>query len=133
MGKKKIVIGIDLDNTITADENSKRFFSVLTHLLQPEYEIHIITNRDKALRQDTIGELEEIDIQYDNLMLTENKADYILREDITIYFDDTDEYFLSLPDSVLVFKIREAGNFSFSKKKWIGSEKTTKMIDKKVS
>jgi hypothetical protein len=26
---------------------------------------------------------------------------------ITIYFDDTDEYFLDLPESVTVFKIRE--------------------------
>ena len=32
-------------------------------------------------------------------------------------------------DEVVVFKMREPGNFSFAENKWIGSSKTTKMID----
>lgn len=38
--------------------------------------------------------------------------------DITIYFDDTDDYFLELPESVTVFKIREPWNFDFENHKW---------------
>ena len=39
-----------------------------------------------------------------------------------------DEYFLEIGEETTVFKIRESGNFSFSEKKWIGSEKTVKII-----
>ena len=55
-------IGIDLDNTITADTNSREFFRVICHLLYPEYEIHIITNRDENSREDTVKALEELGV-----------------------------------------------------------------------
>ena len=126
MGKKTIVVGIDLDNCITADAE---FFRVICFLLAPEYEIHIITNRDKNSRKETIRELKELGIHYSKLAITGNKVDYILQEGITVYFDDTDENLLEIPQSVTVFKIREEFNFSFAEKKWIGSKKTTKMID----
>ena len=124
-----IVVGIDLDNCITADENSKEFFKVICHLLHPEYEIHIISNRGKESKQDTIRELKELVIQYSQLTITSNKAGYILQEGINILFEDTDEYFLEIPESTTVFKIREDGNFSFAENKWVGNKKTTKMID----
>ena len=44
------------------------------------------------------------------------------------FIEDTDEYFLHLPESVLVFKTREAGNFDFAVKKWIGSKRTVRMV-----
>jgi len=56
-------------------------------------------------------------------------AEYIKNNNITIFFENTDEYFLELGEEVVVFKIREDGNFDFSEKKWIGNKKTTKMID----
>ena len=122
-------IGLDLDNCITADDNSKEFFRIICHLLIAQNEIHIITNRAETDRDETIKELKELEIQYTRLALTGLKCQYILKEGINIYIDDTDEYLLELPESVTVFKIREDGNFSFSAGKWIGSKKTTKMID----
>ena len=89
-------IGIDLDNCITSEQE---FFRIITHLLHPEYEIHIITNRDESNRQSTIQELEQLRIQYSKLELTAEKAAaYILNQGINIFFDDTDEYFLQLPE-----------------------------------
>ena len=45
MGKNdKIIIGIDLDNTITASKQSIKFFRIITHLLFPKNDIFIITN-----------------------------------------------------------------------------------------
>ena len=129
MDKKEIKIGIDLDNCITADDNSREFFRIICHLLHPEYEIHIITNRDETDRNETVKELEELGIQYTKLVITAEKAKYILNEGINIYFDDCDEYFIELPQTVAVFKVREEFNFSFSDKKWYGSKKTVKMID----
>ena len=41
-------IGIDLDNTITASKDSVEFFRVITHLLIPEHDIVILTNRDES-------------------------------------------------------------------------------------
>ena len=111
-------IGIDLDDCITY---SSDFFVLLTHALYGKAEIHIITNHEQTpeSEQTTIQQLEELNIKYHHLKLTGDKADYILEKGITIYFDDTDEYFLELPESVTVFKIREPWNFDFEQHKWL--------------
>ena len=121
-------IAIDLDNTITASKQSIEFFEVLTHLLDPEFEIHILTNREPGTEQDVADELDYLGIEYSEIVITANKEEYIREQGITIFFENEDESFLELGEEVVVFKIREAGNFSFSEKKWIGSNKTTKMI-----
>lgn len=122
-------IGIDIDHTITTDKNSVEFFRILTHLLIPENDIYIITNRNESDREDTEQELSILGIRYNKLIITDKKAEYIKAHGITIFFENTDEYFLEIGPEVTVFKIREPGNFSFPEKKWIGSKKTTKMID----
>jgi len=121
-------IGIDLDNTITVSEQSIRFFRGMTHLLLPEHEIHIITNRDPHTEKATKQELADLGIAYSKLIITGEKAEYVVKTGIQVLVEDTDEYFVDLPESVLVFKIREPGNFDFAEKKWIGSDKTTRMI-----
>lgn len=68
-------------------------------------------------------------IRYNKLVLTADKAGYILKNGVQFLFEDTDEYYLMLPETITVFKIREPGNFDFAEKKWIGSKMTTKMID----
>ena len=122
-------IAIDLDNTITASKDSLEFFKTITHLLIPKHDIIIISNRDETDRETTEEELDVLGIRYNKLVLTQDKASYILKNNITVLFEDTDEYFQHLLESVLVFKIREDGNFNFTTHKWIGSKKTTEMID----
>ena len=122
-------IAIDLDNTITADKNSALFFRIITHLLIPENDIIIISDRDEADRKSTEQELSVLGIRHNKLILTANKAGYILKNGITIFFENTDEAFLEIPQSVTVFKIREDGNFSFAKKKWITSRRNSILID----
>ena len=118
-------IGIDLDDCITY---SPEFFVLLTHAFYDKAEIHIITNHELTPESErgTREQLEELNIKYHHLVLTGDKASYILEKDITIYFDDTDEYFLELPESVTVFKIREPWNFDFDQHKWNYSKKTGK-------
>jgi len=125
----KMKVGIDLDNTVTASEQSIKFFRIMTHLLLPEHEIHIITNRDPHTEKATKQELADLGIAYTALIVTGSKAAYIIANDIQVMFEDTDEYVLSLPESVLVLKVREPGNFDFSAKKWVGSSKTTRIIE----
>lgn len=120
-------IGIDLDDTITY---CPTFFSMMTNAMRDMVEIHIITNREQtpenkvAIRK----ELDELCIRYDHLAVTDKKAEYILNNGITIFFDDTDGYFLNLPESVRVFKIREPWNFDFEKHVWIYSDKTGRHV-----
>ena len=115
-------IGIDLDNTINYNENSKLFFRTLTLGLKDSSEIYIITNRDLSSYDSTVQELNSYGIHYDEVVITANKHKFILDNDINVYFDDTDEYFQKLPESVLVFKTRESGNFDFEEGKWFKIE-----------
>ena len=124
-------IGIDLDNTITASKESIEFFSVLTNLLIAEHRIYIITAREPNSEQDIAGELDLYGIEYSEIVITDNKAEYIRGEGkgISIFFEDCDEFLLEVPSSVVVFKIRESMNFDFAEKKWLANKKTTKMLD----
>ena len=122
-------IALDLDNTINANKDSIEFFSILTHLLIVEHRIYIITNREPNTEQDIAEELDYLGIDYNEIIITDRKAEYIKENNINIFFENEDEAFLELGEEVVVFKIRESGNFSFSEKKWIGSKKTTEMID----
>ena len=124
-------IAIDLDFTISANNQSIEFFSILTRLLIAEHRIYIISNREPGTEQDIAEELHHFEVDYNDIVIASDKADYIRQNNINILFEDTDEYFLELDESVLVFKIREAGNFSFAENKWYASHKTVKMIDEK--
>lgn len=126
-------IGIDLDNTINENSTTISFFSFITNAMKGKWEIFIITNRDSHYREQTKTELAELGIYYDHLVITAEKANFIVENGISVYMDDTDEYFLELPESVVVFKIREAGNFDFTEgmHKWIYGDKTGVNIDDK--
>lgn len=122
-------IGIDLDSTINENSTTVAFFSLLTNAFKDKWEIFIITNRDPYTNEATAGELSDFGIYYDHLIVTAKKADFIIDNGISVYFDDTDETFITLPESVVVFKPREAGNFDFSKHKWVYGNKTGINID----
>ena len=129
MDKNIMQIAIDLDHTITANRQSIEFFSIMTHLLIPEHKIYIITNRAPGSEQGIAEELKDLEISYSEIIITSEKAKYIKNNCITIFFENEDESFLEISEDVVVFKIREEGNFDFAEKKWIGNNTTTKMID----
>jgi len=125
---KMLKIGIDLDDTIT---HAPEFFSLLTQSVANAAEIHIITRRFPGTESQVSEELIKLGIVFHKIRITDQKSKYILAEGISIYFDDTDEYFQDLPESVKVFKIREPGNFCFETRRWIYGNKTGINIDKK--
>lgn len=125
-------IGIDMDDCITY---APQFFHLFTHAMKAVAEIHIITNREQspASEAHTKDQLKTIGIHYDHLKITPEKSKYILERGITVYIDDTDEYFLTLPESVTVFKIRESMNFDFEENhKWVYSNKTGINLDQQI-
>ncbi len=119
-------VGIDLDDTITYCTS---FFSMMTNAMKDMVEIHIITNREQTPENEAVitKELDELGIFYHHLVVTGKKAEYILEKGITVLFDDTDEYFLNLPESVKVFKMREPWNFDFENHKWLYNDTTGKL------
>jgi len=102
----------------------------MTNAMKDVAEIHIITNREQTPENEVAirKELDELSIRYHQLAVTDKKAEYILNQCITIFFDDTDDYFLNLPESVHVFKMREPFNFDFENHVWIYSDKTGRHI-----
>jgi hypothetical protein len=123
-------IAIDLDNTIDVSRESIEFFSILTNLLIPEHKIYILTDTEEESEQDVASYLDYLAIDYNEIVITDKKSQYIRDNKIMIYFENEDESFLELGEEVTVFKIRDESNFSFPEKKWIGNKKTTKMMDK---
>tara|TARA_Y100000310_G_C20701093_1_gene829951 strand:+ start:1024 stop:1419 length:396 start_codon:yes stop_codon:yes gene_type:complete len=123
-------IGIDLDHCINSNERTIEFFSAFTAAFSELGAfIYIITNREPGSEKEVQAELDQLDIVWHQIEITAEKAKFIIDRGITIYFDDTDEYFLDLPESVCVFKIREEGNFDFNHKKWIYGDKTGINVD----
>lgn len=122
-------IAIDLDCTVTGSPESIEFFSILTHLLCPSHKVYILTDAESGTEQLIAEELDDLGIDYSEIVITSEKAQFIKDNNITIYFEDTDEYFLELGPEVMIFKVRGETNFNFSAKKWYGSENTTQMID----
>jgi len=123
-------IAFDLDNTITEYPS---FFSFLTKMLSASAEITILTARENTKKsyEKIKKELKKLNISYHRIAITSEKANFIIDNQIDVFFEDTDEYFLELPPEVCVFKIREPGNFDFSAQKWIYGKNTGINIDKR--
>jgi uncharacterized HAD superfamily protein len=121
-----ISIALDIDGTIT---ESIEFFRIMTHRLILGHRIVLLTNRGPGTEQQVADEIDDLGIDYSEIVITSDKAQYIKDNNITIFFENEDEYFLEIPESVTVFKIREDGNFSFAEKKWITSRKNSILID----
>lgn len=113
-------LGIDLDGTI---DEAPAFFSFLAKVWDGP--VYIITYRDN--HDGVVKDLERFGIEADGIILVRNfaqKAQYIKKLNVVVYFDDMDEVLLHIPSNVTVFKIRNGGNFSFKDKRWLYSAHT---------
>lgn len=119
-------IAIDLDATITAYPEVFSSFSKAFSLAG--HEIHIVTDRVPGSEEEVMRHLYQCRITYDAIKITADKAAYILSQNIDVLFDDTDEYFIDLPESVAVFKVREHYNFDFKHKKWLYTKNTGRKL-----
>ncbi|MHC4772852.1 MAG: hypothetical protein ACYS8S_04605, partial [Planctomycetota bacterium] len=81
-------------------------FSILTNLLIAEHRIVILTNREPMSEQETAYELDFLGIDYNEIVITAKKADYIRDNRISIYFGNQDKSFEELGKEVTVFEIR---------------------------
>jgi len=115
--EREIKIAIDLDGTIS---EYPEFFKLFTKAMsQAGCEIYVVTDRPAGAEEIVAEELRGYGITYDEIKITGWKSRYILKEGITVLFDDVDDYFVDLPAEVAVFKIRQKYNFDFVGRKWI--------------
>ncbi len=117
---KILRIALDIDGTLT---EHYRFFSKLTNNL-PNAKFYIITGRGEEFSKSTKAELKRRCIKYEELYhidptdwSAKGKACEKLR--IDIFFEDQDEYIGNVPESVLVFKVRNDANFDFEEGRWL--------------
>ena len=110
-----MIIGIDLDGTIT---EGRKFFETLTYANRTYGgETHILTARGEEDRELTIEELKNLQIRYDHLHMVEPgdwaaKGRICEEFGIQILFEDMDEFIHHIPESTLVMKVRNAGNWA---------------------
>lgn len=110
-------IAIDLDATITM---YPKVFSAMSQAFKAAgHEVYILTDRVPGTENEVTAMLDELRIEYDYLMITKDKASYIVQQGIEVLYDDTDQYFSGLPETVAVFKVRGHYNFDYRLKKWI--------------
>ena len=119
-------VAVDLDATITA---YPLFFKVFTSaMMKSGCQVHIVTDRPPGTEDNVKELLAEYGIKYHKIMITRNKGQYIREQGIEVLFDDTDEYFVDLPEEIAVFKVRQHYNFDFHENKWLFSDRTGKKV-----
>ncbi len=112
-------VAIDIDGCIT---EYPKVFACLLQLLSHGCHITIITNREPGTEEEIVEELKTYGIfenDYDLVVITDKKADFIVKNGIDLFIENTDEYFQKLPSSVCVMKVREDGNFNYDTGRWI--------------
>lgn len=114
----KVKVGLDMDGTIT---DHPEFFSALSK--SDQFEIHIITGRGPENEDMTVKELQEYGIRYDQIhfvdAIWDQKGKVCEKLGINVMFDDMDEFIQHIPESTMVFKVRNPGNWNEILKQWL--------------
>jgi hypothetical protein len=118
-------IALDIDGCIT---QYPKFFSMLSQCMKQQARIYVITNRDPGTRAQIEEELREYGVAFHELIITVDKAKFIMEHGIEVLYEDTDECFLELPSTVCVCKVREPGNFNYETRRWFYGPRTGEII-----
>jgi hypothetical protein len=113
-------LGLDLDGTIT---DAPDFFKQLVEGWGGP--VYVITYRDDMAS--CVRDLERYGIEVTEIILVNSlpeKAEWINKLGITVFFDDMDEVTKYIPYTVKVFKPRNSGNYCYDTKRWLYTEDT---------
>ena len=58
----------------------------------------------------------------------DGKAEVIVRERISVFFDDQPECLRDIPETTHVLLMRNGGNFDFEQRKWVLSNRTGRLL-----
>lgn len=122
-------VALDIDGTIS---DHPQFFSWLTKSLRATgHRVVILTFRDPTRNEQTRSQLASWGVEFDEMVIAESlkaKGELCVKHEIDLFFDDQDECIVDVPESVMVFKIRNGGNFDFDDQKWVSTSKLTHLL-----
>ncbi len=122
-------VALDIDGTIS---EHPEFFAVLSSALRGAgHRVVVLTYRDPALIEASKAKLATWRVEFDELVIApslESKGQLCGTLGVDLFFDDQDECIASVPESVLVCKIRNGGNFDFARQRWISTAQLTELI-----
>ena len=70
-------------------------------------------------------------MEFDELVIAGSlggKGELCVAHGVDLFFDDQDECIVGVPESVLVCKLRNGGNFDFAARRWVSTAKLTRLI-----
>lgn len=119
-------IAVDLDATITM---YPKVFSAFSKAFRAAgHVVYVVTDRVPGTESEVTAMLEELEIGYDFVRITKDKAAFVQEQGIEVLFDDTDRYFLDLPADVAVLKVRGHYNFDYTHRKWLYTDESGKQV-----
>lgn len=122
-------IALDIDGTIS---DHPEFFSVLSSGLRAAgHRVYVLTYRDPARVEATKAQLAGWGVGFDELVIAsslQDKGPLCGKHAIDVLFDDQDECIVAVPETVFVCKVRNGGNFSFARKRWLSTAQLTENL-----
>jgi hypothetical protein len=122
-------IALDIDGTIS--ERPDFFAELSTSFRRAGHRVLVLTYRDPARADATRVQLAAWGVEFDQLVIApslNSKGAMCAAHGVHLFFDDQDECIADVPESVLVFKVRNGGNFDFDSRRWLSTSKLTELI-----
>jgi len=112
----KMKVGLSFENTIEAFPD---LFRLITGRIRDVAELHILISGQWDDIATVEARLSSLKIGYDCIADVGGNTEYIAEQGIKIVISDDDSLFCSLPEEIVVLKLRESGNFDFEDAKWV--------------
>ena len=122
-------VALDIDGTIS---EHPEFFAVLSAAPRAAgHYVLVLTYRDPARDAATREHLAAWGVAFDELVIApslEAKGELCGAHGVDLFFDDQDECIAGVPESVLVCKVRNGGNFDFARRQWVSTGRLTRLL-----
>lgn len=122
-------VALDIDGTIS---EHPEFFAVLSAALRAAgHQVIVLSYRDPSRMEATRAHLAAWGIAFDELVIApslEAKGELCGSLGVDLFFDDQDECIATVPEGVLVCKVRNGGNFDFARRRWLSTSRLTELI-----
>jgi uncharacterized HAD superfamily protein len=122
-------VALDIDGTIS---EHPAFFAMLSAALRAAgHRVLVLTFRDPAREAATREHLAAWGVVFDELVIApslEAKGELCGVHRVDLFFDDQDECIVGVPESVVVCKVRNGGNFDFARRQWLSTGRLTRLL-----
>ena len=122
-------VALDIDGTIS---EHPEFFAMLSAALRAAgHHVLVLTFRDPARDAVTRAQLAAWGVVFDELVIAgslEAKGELCGAHGVDLFFDDQDECIATVPERILVCKVRNGGNFDFARRQWVSTGRLTRLL-----